>query len=209
MNNIHLSTSGVKNVKPLGKNNHPKAGTIAIFAAIFLCHPTHAQSEKTMPSMTKANETLFYARANLYSIPIRPELPLSALEAETSKTHYRFGMEGTHIHWAEKWVTDRRPVALETEWISKLDKGVHYFVPATDGHPPEPKSLMTVLNQKTYIRVEIFLDERAPVIEQVSQERTLRHEYDYWKNGALKHWHFETDNSQGDDYFNEAGHPLK
>jgi len=61
----------------------------ALLAAALWCvvHPSHAHPEKPMPTSAATTGIAFYARANLYSLPIRPELPISEAEAEAARAH--------------------------------------------------------------------------------------------------------------------------
>lgn len=183
----------------------------ALLAAALWCvvHPSHAHPEKPMPTSAATTGIAFYARANLYSLPIRPELPISEAEAEAARAHYRFFMEGTHIRWAEKWLAERSPVSVDAQWVSKLAPGVHYFLPAAGGLPPQARNLAGIREEIAYFRVEVFPDGRAPKTEKVTRSRTFHHDYEYWNNGKLKRWHFETESSQGDEHFDQTGKALK
>ena len=162
-----------------------------------------------MPSSATATGIAFYARANLYSLPIRPELPIGEAEAEAARAHYRFSMEGTRIRWAEKWLAERSPVAVDAQWTLRLAPGIHYFLPAAGGLPPQARSLVDIREERAYFRVEVFPDGRPPTAEKVIRSRTLRHDYEYWNNGTLKHWHFKTESGRGDEHFDQLGHALK
>lgn len=188
---------------------HPHAIRALLAATLCVFHPSHAHPEKPMPSSATATGIAFYARANLYSLPIRPELPIGEAEAEAARAHYRFSMEGTRIRWAEKWLAERSPVAVDAQWTLRLAPGIHYFLPAAGGLPPQARSLVDIREERAYFRVEVFSDGRAPTAEKVIRSRTLRHDYEYWNNGTLKHWHFETESGRGDEHFDQLGHALK
>jgi hypothetical protein len=104
---------------------HPHAIRALLAATLCVFHPSHAHPEKPMPSSATATGIAFYARANLYSLPIRPELPIGEAEAEAARAHYRFSMEGTRIRWAEKWLAERSPVAVDAQWTLRLAPGIH------------------------------------------------------------------------------------
>jgi hypothetical protein len=167
-----------------------------------------AQSEKLM-SPTAAAEPAYFARAKLYSLPIRPELPISESEAERGRSFYRFAIEGGRVQWAEKWLVDRAPERADFQTPSSLTPGVHVFSFAPESGAVRPMNLSGIRELSKYLRVEVFADGRPALVERVSRQRVMRHDYTYWENGKLRQWRYLTDTDQGEEQFDQAGEPRR
>lgn len=154
-------------------------------------------------------EATYFARANLYALPIRPELPISEAEAEKGRAFYRFALDGTRVRWAEKWLVQRAPLPADAQLPQGLSTGIHFYAPATDKTALRPLSLVGIRELVTYFRVEAYADGRPPLAERVDRQRVMRHDYEYWDNGHLRHWRFQTERDQGEQKFDRAGKPLK
>jgi hypothetical protein len=74
-----------------------------------------------MPSSATATGIAFYARANLY---LPADSPRASHRRGRSRSGprptNRFSMEGTRIRWAEKWLAERSPVAVDAQWTLRL-----------------------------------------------------------------------------------------
>jgi hypothetical protein len=90
-----------------------------------------------------------------------------------------------------------------------LSPGIHFFPPEADNRAIRPLSLEGIRELATYLRVEANADGRPPLAEQVNRQRVMRHDYEYWDNGQLRHWRFQTESDQGEQAFDRTGKPQK
>jgi hypothetical protein len=164
--------------------------------------------EKTMNPLP-AGEPSYFARAHLYSVPIRPELPISEALAERARSFYRLMLDGERVRWAEKWLVERTALPNGAALPGGLGVGVHFYVPSPDGGPARAVSLAGIRDLAVCLRVEVVAQGQPPLAEKVTRERTLRHDYGYWDNGRLRRWRCEAGADRGDERFDEAGKLLR
>ncbi|CAD5370207.1 conserved hypothetical protein [Rubrivivax sp. A210] len=160
------------------------------------------------PADATSIQAAFFARANLYTVPIHPELPIDEAQAESGRSFYRFALDGGRVLWAEKWLAERKPLATEVRLPAGLAAGAHFFALSPSGAATRELSLVDLRGYVDYLRVEVSADGHPLLGERVTRQRVLRHDYEYWDNGQLKRWRFQGADNQGEKLFDRSGKPL-
>lgn len=159
-----------------------------------------------------AGAPYYFATWTGYAPPVRPHNPLSYAQAEAARAFsvFRFDEEG-RVASFEKWLATATPGDPSRFPGRAPGPGRHFG--AVDGRgagaPARPLSLEDTQGMTEYFRIHGDAHGGVVALEHVRRERTLRHEYLYWDNGALREFRYETESGAGVQQFDRAGRPME
>lgn len=135
-----------------------------------------------------------------YQPPVKPRDPMEYEVAEGRPAFSVFVFDGDgRVQWFEKWLASAVPADPEVLAGRELEPGRRFFAPSSSdpSMPGEEISLEGTRPLSVYFRATVDVGGDPATVERVERERTIRHEYEYWENGAIREFRYEPGTGPG------------
>jgi hypothetical protein len=166
--------------------------------------------EHMTPNRPVAGRPIYFASWTGYGPPVRPRDPIVYEEAEASRAFgvFVFDEQGRAVTF-ENWRAKADACDPATLAGRALPAGKVFLAadPAGNG-PAGLLSLDDTQGIAEYFRAHVHPDGGVALLEHVRRRRTIHHEYDYWEDGQLREWRFDSGGERGREEFDRGGHKV-
>lgn len=167
---------------------------LGILAASVACGGPGDDMERT------AGRRYYFGSWTGYQPPVKPLDPIEYEVAEGRPAFSVFVFDGEdRVQWFEKWLANAVPADPDVLAGRELKPGRRFFAPSSSDPsvPGEEVPLEGTGKLTVYFRATVGADGAPATVERVERERTIRHDYEYWENGALKEFRYEPGTGPG------------